>query len=407
VFKANNAIKAGVAATALTALILGGAGAAMADPSGVTAGTPASPSRLYVAVGSDTIQDVWNGLSNGTAGINGGAAVIPSVASYDAFGTSTIQTRTSGPTFTRPGGSGNGSKALSAAWDSSNHVWSGSTLSSSDVSFSRSSSAPGSAVAVPAGNVNDKLTYLPFARDAVSVAYTKATAGATTPNFTVAQLKSIYGGPGVTGGSATVTYDSTSAPTQVFVNGTRVFPYIPQSGSGTRQFFLGALGLGSTFTAFPAYVDQVSDVPAHSGVTQENDGAEIAGTTAALIPFSAAQWIAQSNGAVTTTITSTEDIATIGGVDPLASRTTTPLAAGNLFGAPDDLPSGLARDTYNVIPTSEVSSNSALYQVLSGSASGTAKLGTSDANAVLAKFGFRPIDYLGDSSQYLHSTFQH
>src|SRR5215475_11509682 len=75
----------------------------------------ADPVRPYAAVGSDTIQDVWNGLTNDST------AVAPSIASYNATSNGvayqTIQTKTGGDWFARPNGSGDGAKALSAVWD--------------------------------------------------------------------------------------------------------------------------------------------------------------------------------------------------------------------------------------------------------------------------------------------------
>ena len=77
-------------------------------------------SNSYVAVGSDTLQDVMNALANGT-NVTGAtvrsAAVDQTFASYDATGSAYIQTKTNGPRFGRPNGSGDGVKALSRSID--------------------------------------------------------------------------------------------------------------------------------------------------------------------------------------------------------------------------------------------------------------------------------------------------
>jgi hypothetical protein len=178
----------------------------------------------------------------------------------------------------------------------------------------------------------------------------------------------------------------------VFLNGTQVFPYLPQSGSGTRQFFLGAIGLSNTF-AFPSYVNTQESY-------LENNGGLIADTTShdhdnSLVPFSAAQWIAQQSGAASTTISADEDLATIGGVDPL-NRSTSPATPGDLFGTKNA--SGLfiplstsgygvfARDTYNVVPTDHYTGGAHVDTTLVADL--TTDLNTTAARAVITAYGF-------------------
>src|ERR1700712_2377113 len=116
--KMNKALVVGaVALTATTGLIATSINTASADPT-----------RPYAATGSDTIQDVWNGLTNDFG------AVAPSIASYNAFVvppasvvnatpalgvgySSYIQTKTGGSFFLRPSGSGAGVQSLSAVWN--------------------------------------------------------------------------------------------------------------------------------------------------------------------------------------------------------------------------------------------------------------------------------------------------
>lgn len=382
-------ILAGVAAAATASVLSMTAPAALADPG--------APGRTYTAVGSDTIQDVWNALSNGTSGINSGAPVIvdgsnnADVASYDATPQNTnIAPKTT--TYLRPTGSGNGVKALSASWDSSNHNWLKwdsatnstvtQTLVNGDVDFARSSSGPSVA--------GSDLTYIPFARDAVSVAFTKANATDPTPNFTTNELEAIYGGPSFATDPA-VSWDNNTTPTKVFVNfgagAIEVHPYLPQSGSGTRQFFLGALGISNTAT-FPSYVNTQETYI-------ENDGARISGTTDALIPFSAAQWIAQKSGAATNTTTATEDLSTLNSTDPLDRSGATPLPGAlygnkNVAGLYTQLTTSgvgvFARDTYDVIPSAHYTGGASVDTTLVSHL--TIDLNTANARAVITKFGF-------------------
>jgi hypothetical protein len=381
---------AGVAALATASVLSMTASAANAEPN------PASPCRAYSTFGSDTTQDVWNGLSNG--------GPIADVASYNASGSTYVSDPCLSHHWLRPVGSGNGAKFLSAAYDTGAHTWAAQDVAptvtqeqptSADVAFSRSSSGP--------SVTGSDLTYIPFARDAVSVAFNKVNASDPTPNLTADQLKSIYGGPSafVAGSGVTYTPVGSSSPTAVFLNGTQVFPYLPQSGSGTRQFFLGAIGLSNTF-AFPSYVNTQESY-------LENNGGLIADTTShdhdnSLVPFSAAQWIAQKNTATTgiaNTIASDEDLATIGGVDPLNRSGSAPVP-GALYGTKNAI-TGLygtlstsgygvfARDTYNVIPSDRYTGGAHADATLVTDL--TADLDTTAARSVISTYGFGNLNY--------------
>lgn len=394
-FKTKLALSGAAAIAVAGALTMTALPVANADPS--------STPRTYTTVGSDTIQDVWNGLSNGVASVNGGAAVIPDVASWDVSGSSPTCIPGATHQWVRPVGSGNGAKFLSAAYDSSFTTPSFNTCTSdvpnspavlanptsADVSFSRSSAAP--------SVTGNDLQYIPFARDAVSVAvndWTATTDTSTTPvDFTANELRAIYGGSGEPS-DAHVTYitDAQSNVIGVKVDGTQVFPYLPQSGSGTRQFFLGAIGLSNT-GPFPSYVNTDESYV-------ENRGSLISGTDNALVPFSAAQWLAQKNGAASDTITAGEDIATIGGVDPLSTRTGT-AGPGALYGSTDinghyTVLSGsgfgvFARDTYNVIPTDHYTGGAHADATLVADLS--TNLDSANARAVIAHYGFGNLAY--------------
>ncbi|GAA3729770.1 hypothetical protein GCM10022225_09150 [Plantactinospora mayteni] len=117
-----------------------------ADPS------PGTDYRLLAGVGSDTTQDVMNGLG---AAIGGGTVV----ASWDARGASPIKTKADNCVFQRPNGSTEGNRAL---WASKVQSPAASTIEDC-VDFARSSS---NTTLVLAGDG----VWIPFALDAVTYA---------------------------------------------------------------------------------------------------------------------------------------------------------------------------------------------------------------------------------------------
>ena len=78
-------------------------------------------SNSYAVVGSDTLQDVLNALSNGTsisgASVRSSAGGPSSSRPFDATGSSSIVTKPGGVRFGRPNGSGDGVRALSRSID--------------------------------------------------------------------------------------------------------------------------------------------------------------------------------------------------------------------------------------------------------------------------------------------------
>jgi hypothetical protein len=390
---------------------------ALTATSGLIASTmvsaSADPTRPYAATGSDTIQDVWNGLTNDFG------AVAPSIASWNAFvvpnltGTipdSYIQTKTGGAWFLRPSGSGAGIQALSSVWDPSgtnNHLFpptggNGSALlTHSDVDFARSSGGPVAGTG---------LKFLPFARDAVSIAF-KPTTGLTAPlNLTTSQLKELYSGvDDNTDSVVTFSAQPSTSTTVVSVNGVVVHPKIPQSASGTRKFFLTAIGVSNSVGAEAPYISDPGTAP--QGGIPENSGTPLT-TAGDLAPFSAAQWIAQQNGTVTDT-TSGLALASLNGAAP-TTGTAPALKPGALFGHTnlggnfDVPPTGVVgtfnRDTYDVVPTSFLSGTSAqqaLVSILGGGIGGASGAG------VIKAYGFGILQYIGDSAKFLDGNWQH
>jgi hypothetical protein len=257
-----NKLRLGVVATLAVAGMAFGTVAASADPN------PAGFKSLN-GVGSDTIQDVMNGLST----------VIPSIGSYDAQGTATIQTTAGGNAFKRPDGSGQGQQALSAAADTTGaHLWNSVNIVG-QVDFARSSSGPDSSL------TGTDLTFIPFAKDAVTFAVNSASdfprdiavgnAGQDSLAVKPFTLRNIYR-------CAVTTFPD------AFGDPVTITPLLPQAGSGTRKFFLSTIGLSETQVSGCA-TDTVGGVS-----VQEHDGNLIRGA-GAIVPFSVAQYLSQSN----------------------------------------------------------------------------------------------------------------
>ncbi|MFJ7075847.1 hypothetical protein [Streptomyces sp. NPDC098781] len=195
--------------------------------------------RVLAGVGSDTTQDVLNGLAET---VDAGTLI----ASYDATGSSPIKTRANGCEIARPNGSSQGITALNNDIDAGTGC----------LDFARSSRGVQTA--------GTDLTWIPFATDKLKMAVRDGSP-LEGVNFTTAQLKSIY--------ECSVTS----------VNGSPVTPLIPQSGSGTRSFFLAQIGnptLGSCV-----------------GTMQEHDGRTLT-SNAHLAPYSVAKYVSQTGGLV-------------------------------------------------------------------------------------------------------------
>ncbi|MHC3470126.1 Ig-like domain repeat protein [Streptomyces sp. 7R007] len=369
------------AAMVAAAVVTGGlalAGPAHADP------TPAGTFRQLVGVGSDTTQDVLNALAGDTVnGIGYSATAVKSasgagIASYDAIEpgtgstTSAITTRSGGPSFLRPNGSGNGRIALTKSLTGEAYPDSSGVSIKGQVDFARSSGAP--------SNQGTALTYIPMARDAVGV----AVRGSGLDTLTVDQLHDIYNG------------------TLTTVNGQTVHPRIPQSGSGTRKFFLNAIGLKD------------ADLAPGVTVVQENQGNAALTEDGALVPFSVGSWIAQNNG-----VAPDYSKSSAAGGGHLAAiqlpgdtgGATSPVTTVNGKLTPVDAyyeNSTFGRDVYNVVPTRAVDPTSVffdkdLYDVFVTSGSHTAELASDAAEKVIASFGFVNESYNGSVNLAKHA----
>lgn len=340
---------------------------------GVAMAAPASADPVavgYAATGSDTLQDSMNALVNGT-GVTGSVVRVTAagnpLGSFDAFGSNNIQTKSNGPYFPRPGGSGAGVNALIASIKGTTYNNGTATSTSTiggQVDIARSSSAPGSNA-----STSGLLEYIPFARDGVAYAYKAADAASATvlSSLTTAQLTAIY---------------SATAPSTI--NGVTITPRLPQINSGTRKFFTGVIGVSNTApgTAVPS-TDNTAGGPA------END-ATVLGSNE-IIPFSVASWIAQSNGAAPSTIGSTGVlIGSPNGVLPFTG-TAPALVASSTFYA-----TAFGRDTYLVVEYARVNPSDGKYDAalaalvdptVAGSLTSYGTFKTTPG-AVKTKFGF-------------------
>ncbi|MEV7683012.1 substrate-binding domain-containing protein [Streptomyces sp. NPDC088341] len=276
---------AAIAVTAALAVSLL-APAAVADP---------PQYRRLVGVGSDTTQDVLSALGSVVADPDG----VPHsllIGSYDATGPSPIKTRPVGCQIPRPNGSHAGIGALRNDIAAGTHC----------VDFARSSVGPENIVETR----STRLTFIPFAKDAVTVAVRSNSALNDGVGFTTAELRAIYT-------CALTTHD-----------GVALTPLLPQPGSGTRSFFLRRIGV--TEPQIGSCVD---------GTVQEHDGTAL-DTGGDIAPYSVAQYIAQTGGVVA----DRHGVTVLSRLEGVAPRVSGRLNTAFPF----------TRDVYNVVRTAEL-----------------------------------------------------
>lgn len=237
------ALSSAIAAAALGAVVASN-GAAMADPpAGVT---PAATD--IVSGGSDTIQAFDNGLSAQYNATNPASKYY----SWDATPAGNIVPKTGATTIPRPNGSGSGISTLN-------------NTTNTTLDLARSSRGPN------AGSNAD--WFIPFAKDAVG--WSAYTGGNAPHDLSTADLQGIFN-CSITNWSQ-ITDEGTlpNAPIDVFV---------PQSGSGTRSFWLSAMGIG---TPLPTCWK--------TATPEENEGTDpaFAGDVNAIFPYSLSHYIGQ------------------------------------------------------------------------------------------------------------------
>lgn len=300
--QANTLAKTLGVALAAAAVLAAAGTPALADPADAT------DYRILTGVGSDTTQDVLNGLAESIT--NGSGQKI--IASWDARGTSPIKTKANGCEIARPNGSGAGRGALKLSETA------GST-SQGCVDFARSSSG----TSFVEGGTG---TWIPFGVDAMTYAINE---NSDLPdNLTTVQLERVY---------QCLTDNIAGEP---------VVPLLIQPGSGTRAFWLQKVGITEAEIANGDY----PCLQSLNNTVQEHDGTALEGHNEYILPYSVAQFIAQSNAGtvvdgVTVNVIDRRGPARLGSVNGIAPRT----ESGALN---TELP--YKRDVYNVVPTADL-----------------------------------------------------
>jgi hypothetical protein len=393
-------------ALGINALVLGGlvAGPASADP---TAGVYAD----LVGTGSDTTQDVMNGLST-ALGENPDTGNLY-LASYDAApgdmvagdcntADDKITPQDGGVTFVRPNGSSNGRDTLRTAIGQASSAsiksyacglsgGSSVTLTAAAhkgvVQFARSSSGPGATDTRSSG----VLAYVPFAKDAMTVAVSPTTK-IPALTFGTSSVNTSFGG--VTGKVEPTLYALyTCKATQIIEpavgasflananyvaqDGDVATPlnvYIPQAGSGTRAFWIAKFNVTeANITAAAANascLDDTIDTAPNVGVAvQEHSGLAVGSDNYAVTPHSIPTYVAQNNGieGVTSRINGAV-LHPIGDVNPTNGTGTSKVM--NPTYLTSSKTSMLGRLMYNIVPSRTLDDPSSLeHEVFAGQTS--------------------------------------
>jgi ABC-type phosphate transport system substrate-binding protein len=325
----------------------------------ITSAMPAGadPKQLdnaLVGVGSDTTQDVMNALAGEANGNlytpirSSQASGYRQIVSFDATGSACVTPRAPGASFDRPNGSSNGRDALSQAFKPAAPGWDASAVGCTAapknvaglIDFGRSSSGVTS--------TSGELTYIPFARDALSYAYYTPNGVTPVTDLTQAQLTALHTN---STGSASIT-----------VGSTRIIACRIQQGSGTAGTWNGKVGAPSQSTLDTS----TGECPVNVSINglQENDAAALVAAgqavnagrptpdTQVIIGFSAANYISQANGVAKTQIPSLAagEVFSLGGIDglglPFAGSAPSLTPATTFYAS-----TTWGRDVYNILPT--------------------------------------------------------
>ncbi|GGQ65272.1 PstS family phosphate ABC transporter substrate-binding protein [Kitasatospora griseola] len=319
-----------LAAVAITAALTTVAAVpAMADP----AVTPAA--KDIVGVGSDTTQALFSKFSTDyNATLPATDTTTPRLYSWDATGTpSTITPKTGGASIPRPNGSGAGIGALN-------------TTTNTTLDFARSSRA---------AQATDPSTFdfIAFAKDAVT--WSAPTGGYAPNNLTTANLVDIY---------TCVKTDWS----QLGGTAGAIKPYLPQTGSGTRSFFLQAIGNitpGACVTSTP----------------EENEGTDpVFANLGSVFPYSVGHYVGQLNGhASGNDAPGVLTLRNINNVPPLTTtKTLNPAFAGGSYG----------RVLFNVVRDGDYTANTTQGTALRAIFSPTGWICGTTGRADIASYGF-------------------
>jgi hypothetical protein len=272
---------------------------------GLSAAVPASadPGSIYIGGGSDTTQAIMDAFATTTGGL---------VASYDAVDpvTQTVHTMVNAElnagtsqtleTFLRPNGSGDGFTALRYSNGTNLAALSpygGGTTAQmpavGSLAFSRSSGGPASVAGSANVSATGQYQFVPFAYDNVAVSVGPSTLITNANLFTFTDLVNLYKNCATVTENG-VTYWPFSATGTQPPNTTRIDLYVPQSGSGSRNFWLDEF-TGQHSTLPSCVFDTEQQGPNVGKSLEENNGQIVSDDTSGIFPYSVGQWIFQKN----------------------------------------------------------------------------------------------------------------
>jgi hypothetical protein len=241
-----------------------------------------------------------------------------------------------------------------------------------EIDFARSSRGP--------KTTGTTLTFVPFARDAVSFAYWDHSTNHLA-TLTSAQLTSLY-----SSSTGTITVTGTGFTDTVEA-------CVMQAGSGTRAFWETALGVSDTQVITATTASGCN--PTGSAPIEENGADSFYGRistlpagTDAVIPFSSGSWISQANGfALDRSSTGRTNGVDLGGIDalgkPYSGTPGTEIPNSTFYAS-----TTYGRNVYVVVPTTKISgftANQALVSLFTGS---TASICAAGAQTTTHNFGF-------------------
>ncbi|MDR2567214.1 MAG: substrate-binding domain-containing protein [Bifidobacteriaceae bacterium] len=339
-----------------TLATIGAAAAVLGAPSVPALADPPGIHPPLAGVGSGTTQYVLDGLADS---IQPSGSMI--IGSYDSTGPLLIQTRAVGSAFNRPNGSTAGVRALtrSAVSDTWPQTTGESTTQvgiANQIDFARSSRPP--------SEYGDDLTYIPFAQDAVTYAYSDHGYASVPLYLTPEDLAAIYRG--------TVT-------TFVDRNGVlRTYdPALPPLGSDARQYFLEYIGVTETQASWIL------------NVLPENDGSQIDGI-GEIMPFSVGSWIAQDNNVEPNTVAYND--VQLGALDDYYWGVVLPVVDGAIN---PDFPA--RRLLFNVVQTSRLSGTSDLDVMLQNTFVGQQSY-VCQSGSTITHYGFLTTPHCGNTT---------
>ncbi len=407
----------GLAAACAGALVAGAAVAApaMADPA------PDEYGQLVI-FGSDTTQDVMQGLSvavNTTANEN-------LLANYLAVGSSTVQIDAAGTLAPRANGSSAGRDMLRVAIGqvATANVprQSGGTFAANSnvigqIQVARSSSGVGAN-----GATNGVVAYVPFAKDALTMAVKEGSPLAVVPWY-IGRGEDTTSKPNLTAvykGAVTHAYvdgDGSVGDPYTYVGvgpdatlpvdapaGTQAFalrPVIPQAGSGTRSYFIvDVLGLADNNAGgIPElFRSSVINIGGTDYPVQEHDGTVMGLDETVIGPFSVGQFVAFTNSEntgqpVVTDRRNGASLLPLRATEAVAAKVPFVDAGGGLVKANPEFVAAV-RDVYNIVPSRKLDDPSTLeHRVFNGPDSALCQ-----EVATIELYGFVPIASCGDDT---------